>query len=338
MFAIALKVVMASLLTIGCDRASRRWGSAVGGLLIGLPLVSGPASVFLFLEHGAGFARTAAQSTLLGLLAGAAFCVCYAVLARSGRPWWYSLAVSYAVCLGSAAVLSQVRLGLSVSLALVTAVLPVLVHVVGDADTPNACPVSRKWDLPVRAAIASGIVLTVSLAAGLLGPSVAGVLAPLPVLAAVAVAVSHRSAGWDVASGLLRGAVVGSWGGVVFFAVLAESLGPTRPLVSYVLAGGAAVFGGVLAARLLEAARRPRERRAFVWTFKVDHPRTFRPPTWSVPRFAQSWSAAVSTLRATRSAFAATSTSWATVTWRERSSSSCRARGRPARACIRAPG
>lgn len=338
MFAVVLKVVMASLLTVGCDRASRRWGSAVGGLLIGLPLVSGPASVFLFLEHGAGFARTAAQSALLGLLAGAVFCVCYAVLARSGRPWWYSLAVSYAVCLGSAGVLSQVRLGLAVSLALVTAVLPVLVHLVGDGDTPNACRVSRKWDLPVRAGIASGIVLAVSLAAGLLGPSVAGVLAPLPVLAAVAVAVSHRSEGWDAASGLLRGAVVGSWGGVVFFAVLAESLGPTRPLVSYVFAAGAAVLGGVLAARLLEAARRPRERRAFAGRAMIDRRPGQRIRVWSAPHFARTWSIVVSALRATRPVFAATRASWATMIRRERSSSPCRTRGTPVPACIRAPG
>lgn len=337
MLGLALKVVMASLLTVGCDRASRRWGAAVGGLLIGLPLVSGPASVFLFLEHGAGFARTAAQSTLLGLLASAAFCVCYAVLARRGHPWWYSLVGSYAVCLGSAAVLSQVRLSLSGSLALVIAVLPVLVHAVGDGDAPNACPVSRTWDLPVRAAIASGIVLAVSLAAGLLGPSVAGVLAPLPVFAAVAVAVSHRSSGWDAASGLLRGTVVGSWGGVVFFAVLAESLGPARPLVSYALAAGAAVFGAVLAARLLEAARRPRKVRALAWAITMRRSSLSRVRMWSVARLARSWSLAVSTLRATRSAFVPASASWATATWSAPFSISRRARGTPASARTRAP-
>ncbi|MDO8915876.1 MAG: hypothetical protein Q7W16_07335 [Coriobacteriia bacterium] len=322
MLALALKIVMASVLTIGCDRASRRWGAAAGGLLIGLPLISGPSSVFLLLEHGPGFARTAAQSTLLGLLASAAFCMCYAVLARRGRPWWYSLAGSSALCLGSAAVLSQVRLSVFVSLALVGAVLPVLVHVVGDGDTPATCPVSRRWDLPVRAAIASGIVLVVGLAAGLLGPGVAGVLAPLPVFAAVAVVASHRSAGWDAASGLLRGAVVGSWGGVVFFAVLAESLGPARPLVSYVVAAGAAVAGGVLAARLLEAARRPR--------LRVRH--------WSAARLARSWQMAVSAFRVTCTVVASGCRSRTPGVRATRQQALRQAHGTPSIVCIRAPG
>ena len=46
--------------------AARRWGPAVGGWIVGLPLTSGPIAFFLALEHGPAFAARAALSTILG--------------------------------------------------------------------------------------------------------------------------------------------------------------------------------------------------------------------------------------------------------------------------------
>ena len=61
--------------------AARRWGFMVGGWLAGLPLVSGPISIFLALEQGPPFASQAAHGTLLGVIAVAAFCIVYALAA-----------------------------------------------------------------------------------------------------------------------------------------------------------------------------------------------------------------------------------------------------------------
>src|SRR5207253_534085 len=46
------KVVLTPLLIAAATLAGRRWGPAVGGWLAGLPLTSGPVSVFLALEPG----------------------------------------------------------------------------------------------------------------------------------------------------------------------------------------------------------------------------------------------------------------------------------------------
>ncbi len=44
-----LKLVLSPLLLLMATLAVRRWGAAVGGLLVGLPLTSGPVSIFLAL-------------------------------------------------------------------------------------------------------------------------------------------------------------------------------------------------------------------------------------------------------------------------------------------------
>ena len=47
---LALKLTFAPILLAAATLAVRRWGEIVGGLLVGLPLTSGPISVFLALE------------------------------------------------------------------------------------------------------------------------------------------------------------------------------------------------------------------------------------------------------------------------------------------------
>ena len=55
------KVVLTPLFIAAVTLAGRRWGPAVGGWLAGLPLTSGPVSVFLALEQGPGFAARASS-------------------------------------------------------------------------------------------------------------------------------------------------------------------------------------------------------------------------------------------------------------------------------------
>ncbi|HEX6121994.1 MAG TPA: hypothetical protein VFY89_02485, partial [Ktedonobacterales bacterium] len=61
-----LKLLLTPAFIGGASLAGRRWGVVVSGLLVGLPLTSGPIALFLALDHGASFATAAA----LGILAG----------------------------------------------------------------------------------------------------------------------------------------------------------------------------------------------------------------------------------------------------------------------------
>src|SRR5438270_4777170 len=81
-----LKLVLTPALIGGASLAARRWGHAVSGWVVGLPLTSGPIAFFLALERGTSFAAAAALGSLAGAIAEAAFCVAYALGARAAWP------------------------------------------------------------------------------------------------------------------------------------------------------------------------------------------------------------------------------------------------------------
>jgi hypothetical protein len=249
---LVMKVLLAPTLLATCSLVTWRWGAAVGGWLLGLPLISGPVSVLLFLEHGERFAESAARGTLLGLLATGAFCVWYSALARRTR-WWLTLPLAYGACLTVAWGLSFVH----VPLAWVAAIVAAGLGVLSAGSRPTVCgPVRRTGAaaLLLKMAAAAVMVVAITMGAGLLGPSVAGLLAPLPVLLALMAASSHRREGFEAARGLLHGALAGSWGGAAFFTVLALALGPLSPLAAYATALAAALVVAAMSTRLREAA------------------------------------------------------------------------------------
>ena len=49
-----IKLLLTPLLMIAVSWAARRWGSGIGGFLAGLPLTSGPISIYLWVEQGLG--------------------------------------------------------------------------------------------------------------------------------------------------------------------------------------------------------------------------------------------------------------------------------------------
>ena len=72
-----LKLCLTPLLIGGVALAGRRWGPLVSGLLIGLPLTTGPVSFFLAVEQGTAFATQAAVGGLLGQVSICLFCLAY---------------------------------------------------------------------------------------------------------------------------------------------------------------------------------------------------------------------------------------------------------------------
>lgn len=249
---LVMKVLLAPLLLAAGSFVAWRWGASVGGLVLGLPLVSGPVSVLLFLEHGERFAESAARGTLLGLLATGAFCVWYALLARRTR-WWLTLLLAYVACLMVAWGLSFVHVPLLWAAASVLIILGAL----SAFSRPVECgPVQKTGAAPlvIKMIAASVIVVAITAGADLLGPTVVGLLAPLPIILALMAASSHRRQGSEAARGLLRGALAGTWGGAAFFAVVAIALGALSPLLAYVVALAAALTAVAIATAVQDAA------------------------------------------------------------------------------------
>lgn len=81
---IIFKLILPPLLILLASLAGRRWGDAVGGWLVGLPLTSGPVAAFLAIQYGADFAALATNGSLIGTAAQACFGLGYTLLAQRG--------------------------------------------------------------------------------------------------------------------------------------------------------------------------------------------------------------------------------------------------------------
>jgi hypothetical protein len=237
---LALKLVVTPLLIAAATLVARRWGHGVGGWLAGFPLTSAPVSVFLAIEQGPDFAAAAATGTLLGLTALAVFCLVYGRAAR--RLGWAGSAATglaaFGVCLGA---LSSVTTSLSVafalvcvSLALAGALLPTTIAAVSGVRPPA-------WDLPLRMAVATTMVLLLTAAARHLGPMLSGLLSPVPVFLLVLAVFAQRSEGPAACVRVLRGGVLGSFAFAVFFLVVGALLGRVEIGSTYAAASLAAL-------------------------------------------------------------------------------------------------
>src|SRR5712664_2114856 len=250
------ELVLTPLLIATVTLAGRRWGPAMGGWLAGLPLTSGPVSVFLALEQSPDFAARAAVGTLAGLVGVACFCIVYARLARN-RSWIPATAFGIAAYLASAAVLSGVPLSLGPTAAGTLALLLLTFRLLPTAVGPADAPAAPRWDVAVRMAVATALVLVLTATAALLGPKLSGLLSPFPVFATVLAVFTHRHAGVAATQQLLRGIVVGSFAFAGFFVVVAAALDRWDVTGTYVVACASALVIKVAFRPLLASGRSP---------------------------------------------------------------------------------
>jgi hypothetical protein len=214
---LALKLVLTPVLIATASLAGRRWGQAVGGWLVGLPLTSGPVAFFLALEHGAGFAAAVAFGSLAGALAEVAFCLAYGWSAPHG--WPAALLAAGVAFTVVAAGLQRLSLPLPVLAAIaLVALLGALVLMPGRVAAVTV-PAPPRWDLPARMILTTALVVALTAAAPRLGPRLSGVLATFPVYAAILTVFAHRT-GPVPAVEVLRGLLLGLFSFAAFFLVL----------------------------------------------------------------------------------------------------------------------
>lgn len=216
------KLVVTPLLLLAATFAARRWGEAIGGLLVGLPLTSGPISVFLTLEHGTAFAAQATAGSLVATAAQAAFCVVYCRLAIRG--WSTALIGACATFAIVAGVLQSSRLPESgLFLVAILAVMLALILIPNNAARTGRLD-PPWWDLPLRMALIAGLVVGVTLIARYVGSKASGVLASFPFMAIILAVFAHRMSGHLAAQQVLRGMVAALLSFAAFFYVLSLTL------------------------------------------------------------------------------------------------------------------
>jgi len=241
-----LKLILTPLLIGSVSLAGRRWGPTVGGLLVALPLTSGPILFFLALERGPSFTMNTALGTLEGLISNAVYGIVFAWLVMA-RPWWVALPVALGAFLLCTWTLQFVTLPLPL---LLGAVWLSLILALGLLPRGAAKPSSAQapwWDIPGRMIVATSFVLLLTGVASALGPHLSGLLTPFPIFVSVLAIFTARVAGPGPTVQLLRGVLLGLFACSLFFVVLALVLpiggvGLTFPLAAVVTLGAQALW------------------------------------------------------------------------------------------------
>lgn len=252
---IVLKLILTPLLVAGASLGGRRWGPTIGGWLVSLPLTSGPVAFFLAVGHSPAFAASAASASVAGTVAICAFSVAYARAAR--RLDWPGALVLAAISWVVAGLIVEASLGAPLALLVIAAVASTALAIrlmPEGTHRPSPTP-PPAWDLPLRMAVSTAVVVGVTAIAPVVGPGASGLLAMLPIMAAVLTIFAHVGDGPAAASGVLRGLLAGLVGTVAFLAVLGAALVPLGIVPAFGLALAAMTVLQAVAFRFLRRSR-----------------------------------------------------------------------------------
>ncbi|MFD1556930.1 hypothetical protein ACFSHT_15095 [Paraburkholderia silviterrae] len=228
---LVFKLVVTPLLLLAASLAVRRWGEAIGGFMVGLPLTSGPISVFLSLEHGPAFAAQATAGSLVATVAQVAFCLVYCRLASLG--WRMALSgasVTFAVV---AALLQWSGLQQTGLFLLAIVAITFALNLMPNTAAKSARVDPPWWDLPARMALIAGLVVGVTMIAPYVGPEASGVLASFPFMAIIIAVFAHRIVGHEAPQQVMRGMTASLLGFATFFFVLSLVLTRTSLVAAY---------------------------------------------------------------------------------------------------------
>jgi hypothetical protein len=222
-----VKISVPAILVGLMSLAARRLGPTIGGLLVGLPWMTGPVLLILTLEKGPAFGIRLYTGAILAVLGIAAWASTYSRLARS-LGWPLALATGLAAFAAAAVVLARLEITLAGAAALGYCGLTAAHLLMPRPTLGERLAGLPWWDIPVRMAatllLAAGIVF----AAEVLGPQLAGIVGSYPVILTVLTTFTHAQWGVEPAQRLLRSVLLSLTSFVTFFLVaglLVEDLG-----------------------------------------------------------------------------------------------------------------
>ena len=231
---LAVKLIVTPLVILAASLAGRRWGEALGGWIVGLPLTSGPVAAFLAVERGADFAAEASAGSLAGAIAQVAFVCGYALAA----PWgWPAGLGGGALAYVAAALVLQAGAFAPTTLFLVSLAALAL----GLAALPRGRPASAPrlapwWEIPARMVFVTALVVAVTTFASTLGARASGVAASFPFIGAAFGVLAHRADGPRAGVAALRGMVAALFSFAFFFFTLGLALPRTGLLSAFAAA------------------------------------------------------------------------------------------------------
>ena len=234
------KLIVTPLLISSASLAGRRWGAALSGWLVALPLTSGPILVFIALEIGSGPAAAAAAGSLVGGLGQVAYITAYLLAAR--RFDWVGSLAAASVAFGITAAAIPALSPAVLYAATLAGIALLLRRLAAESPgAPRARSAPGRWDIPARAVVATTIVIGITALAPIIGGRPAGIIATFPVYVSVLTTFAHRLSGPGEARRVLFGLSLGLPGFATFFFVAASLVGSMAIWLAAALALGAAI-------------------------------------------------------------------------------------------------
>lgn len=225
------RILLAPLAVVGGTLAQRRFGDAISGLILGLPLTSLPLLWLVAIQHGTAFAASMIGALLVGSIAEAVVLWLHARLTLHFSP---ALALVGAV--GAFALAAE-----AVNLLKLSAVLAGLLTAVGFAaalywwpvshsDTPMSPARSRLW---LRVTLSAVFTVVLVSLAGRLGPVLSGLVDALPAMSLMMAFMTHQDHGSGASTRFLHGVTRGSFSYLAAMLVLAELLRTGNLLLAF---------------------------------------------------------------------------------------------------------
>ena len=214
-----LKLVLAPIILGSASLAGRRWGAAVSGWLVALPLTSGPVAFFLALSHDRAFVFDSIRGTLSGGFSLIAFSLTYAWVSRKFN-WQVSIASGIFVFAGMTVLLQRITIPF----------IPLFISVfivifIGLVLMPKAQPMESitnpgKWDIPTRILLGTSFILLITGIAPYIGSRLTGLLTTIPLYISILTIFAHRHQGQVAAANVLHGLILGLFAFAWFYLVL----------------------------------------------------------------------------------------------------------------------
>ena len=236
-----LKVALPMTLVAIISLASRWFGPTIGGLLMGLPWMTGPLLIFLAIDKGEAFAADACAGIELGIVCVAAFMLAYGAVSTFVR-WPASVAAGAAAFAASAVAIKDAALTLPQAAAAASVSLLVTYLLLPRPRDPTATAILPWWDIPARMLSTFALVAAILISADFLGPRLSGITSTYPVVTTVICAFTHHQWGRDAVRRILRALALSLLAFMVFFLIVGLSMPAVGLAASFTIATAVVLF------------------------------------------------------------------------------------------------
>lgn len=241
-----VKVAAVPLLLWGTSLVARRWGPFLGAILAGLPLVSGPVSLFITVEQGTQFGAGMAYNTLPGICVCVAYTVIYAWLSRRFR-WPLALALGMAAYFAMAALLCLVPRSLPVFTLLALSAPLIGLRLLPHQREGWRAPPAHRGPPWTQMTVGMLAMIAETEGAAWFGPQWSGILVFFPVISGVMALFAHIEIGHEAALRVCRGTLTGFSGATAFAVIVAWCVTAFPVALTYSLAtAGALAASGIV--------------------------------------------------------------------------------------------